>query len=341
MRRNQIFITIFCFFLIISLSFESFAQNSCEQFLKECISDSEVKYKQCLDNKMLTDFKCESMGYKPYSKDFRMCVEDANNYWDKTCRNVYHQYTENCYKTQKKCRKGDMVGIVHMSFKEKSEICASAYIERHGSYTLVGIWRNQPSESYGFIQSFKPENPHIVYNYNETSVEHNENCPSLTKHTHDCPILLWHLQDGSARVYTLDPRYDGPAARVQIHNIPNMGAIYRAVLPGMVVSIEGKKRKGNSHPYCTQYENHSRQISIGSFAISDNILPNFEMKGSETWKSCGHPFQDKMGFGIGKDRLTSKSKRSEQRQYSPTKVDNCPSGEEVLINTSWKFYLIK
>ncbi len=340
MRKNQIFMTMFCIFSIIFLSLKTHAQQSCDQFLKECLSNSEVRYKECLDNKILADFKCKSIGYKPSSKDFRLCVDSINSYWDRECKKFYHQCTESCYKTHKNCSKGDVVGIVHISFREKSNICSSPYKERDGSYTLVGTWKKQTSESYGYIQSFKPENLQIVYNYNETALEHNENCPSLMPHQHECPIILWEINDGSAKGYTLDPRYDGPASRIQIYNMPNMRPIYRAVLPGMVVNIEGKKRKGDSHPDCLQHINYSRQISVGSFSISDNVSPNGEMKGSESWKSCGHPFQDKIGFGIGRDKLSSKAGKKKDTN-SPSKEESCPSGEEVLINTSWKFYLIK
>lgn len=340
MIKNFLFISILSSLLILIFSFKTYAQQSCDQFLKECISNSEGYYKECLDNKILADFKCKSMGYKPYSKDFRMCVDDITNYWEKECRKNYHQHTENCYKTYKNCRKGDVLGIVHISFREKGNICSSPYKEREGSYTLVGIWKKQTSESYGYIQSFKPENLQIVYNYNETALEHNENCPSLMPHQHECPIILWEIKDGSAKGYPLDSPFDGPASRIQIYSMPNMGPIYRAALPGMAVSVEGKKHKGNSPPDCFQSVNYSRQISVGSFSISDDVLPNGDMKGSESWKSCGHPFQDKIGFGIGRDKLSSKAGKKKDT-HSPSKYESCPSGEEVLINTNWKFYLIK
>ncbi len=336
--RRYLFLIFVSIFTII-LSFNLYAQQSCDETLKECLSISEKTYRECLDNKALAEFRCKSMGYKPYSKDFTFCVDSINSYWDKECKKNYHQYTESCYKLQKNCKKGDIVGIINVSFKEKSNICASPYIESQGSYTLLGFWKYESSESYGFIKSFKPQEPQIFYNFNETALQHNEYCSSLTQHTHDCPILLWELQDSSAKIYALDTRYDGPASRLQIHSIPNMGQIYRASLPGMVVNITGKKRKGNNPPYCMQYDNYSRQISVGSFSISDNLLPNGEMKGSQSWKSCGHPFRDKMGFGIGKDRLSSKSEA--KNKYSPRKEDICPTGEEVLINASWKFYLIR
>ncbi len=290
-----------CFFIII-LSFKAYAKQSCDQFLKECLSNSETIYKECLDNKILADFRCESMGYKPYSKDFRMCVDSITSYWERECKKSYHQYTEGCYNVRKKCRKGDILGIVNISFKEKSDICSSAYIERQGFYSIIGFWKKQPSESYGFIQSFKAENPHILYVYNETALDHNENCPSLTPHTHDCPILVWYLQDASAKIYE-EPRYDSIAFRIVIRNIPGVGSIYQASLPGMLVNIKGKKIKGNSPPECTSYDDYSRQISVGSFSISDDVSSYGEMKGSESWKSCGNPFKDKIGFGIGKDKL--------------------------------------
>jgi len=341
MKKKLIFIIGFAYFLLV---IPSIAFESCDEALKDCTSEADKWDSLCIEVKKAgIDFNCESDGYKPGSMDYLKCKEDYTKNILKNCRELYRKNTDACYSAYKNCRKGDIFGIIHLSFKEKGDVCSSAYIERNGSSTIVGIWKYQPSESYGYVQSFRPDNPQIIYNYYETAVEHSENCPPLTPHSHDCPLLEWRLQDGSAKILVLDPRFDGPGSRFQIYNIPNIGKIYTVSNPGMPVEIKGEKREGRSRPECLRYKNYSRRISVGGFGIFDNVLPNGEMRGSGSWKSCGHPFQHEIGFGIGKD-----SSKLFKGKYSPPKYSppegSCPSGslqEDVFIQVNWRFYLIK
>jgi len=65
------------------------------------------------------------------------------------------------------------------------------------------------------------------------------------------------------------------------------------------------------------------------------------MRGSGSWKSCGHPFQHEIGFGIGKDSSKLFKGKYSPPKYSPSKEESCPSGEDVFIQVNWRFYLIK
>jgi len=65
------------------------------------------------------------------------------------------------------------------------------------------------------------------------------------------------------------------------------------------------------------------------------------MKVSESWKNCGHPFEDKRDFGMGKDRLSSKQSKSPKEKYSPSKEKSCPSGDDVFIRINWRLFYFR
>jgi len=152
MKKKFIFIIVFAYFLLI---IPSIIFASCDQALKDCTSEVEKQYEDCakISAPALAMLTCYwEKGYKPGSWDYMKCEEEIIKKVREECKKQYQKYTDNCYSTYKNCRKGDIFGIIHISFKEKSDTCSSPYIERNGSSTIVGIWKYQISESYGYAK---------------------------------------------------------------------------------------------------------------------------------------------------------------------------------------------
>ncbi|MDI1472042.1 hypothetical protein QI155_05775 [Thermodesulfovibrio sp. 1176] len=353
MKKKLIFI-ITLIYLLIAIPTIIFA--SCDQALKDCTSEVEKGYKECLETKhIVVEINCHYIkGYKPDSWDYMKCEKDFIKQVQEDCRKRYQKNTDACYSAYKKCRKGDIFGKILMEISWASGQEDNPIHKGSAYFTIMGFWKYKPEESNEYVKNYRPEGLQMMTRFEETVNERYSE--------KGCPSLLYNYHGGGARVLMVDPNVDypnNPMGRLIIVDMPSKppkeaakflpkeikklyGPFYKVGFgPGDVIEIKGIERVGDRKPECSSYKGAKVEISFGEFLISDDFKLG-TMSGSESWVSCRGDWyvREQIDFQIAKDKITVSEEG--KPEYHPDKAEgNCghPGTEKIRVN--WKFYLIK
>lgn len=354
------------FFIIFFIPFHVFAQQpQCKDILNRCINVNEAQYNNCTKSCKSDDIDivygliCEILGYKAGSSKWYECIDKETKECLKECKKYYNEGTEFCYESNKKCRKGDIFGHIHMSISYVSDQSESTFITGSASFNILGFWKFQTKESNEYIKNYRPENLQIIALLRERAIAQNDEYPY-------CPKLLWNFQGGVASGLSVETNVDyqqNPLGRFVLYNLPKpskfapkdiakiVSPFYQVGSLGTIVSINGRKRAGDSPPQCFKYNPAIYKVRFGKFLISDNIKTSGEMSGSESWESCGNDAiemgADESGnhiatisFEIEKDKI-SMSEGESHIKWPGKHEGRCRDNLKGNIRVQWKFNVIK
>lgn len=348
---------------------EVFAQKiTCKEMYERCITTLENEYKECIErvcDEVFTGTTCDALDIKPASKYYE-CLERESKSCRQTCYNEYYfKGKDFCHESLKKCRRGDVFGSVTMDISFEGNICRRPFSDGDASFTIIGLWKFQPKESDQYVKSYRPDNLQMMGRFNKRTLMDNHDCPTLSPHEHVCPLLISYFYGGGGTILTVDPNIDialNPLGRLVIMNFPSnlkrpkefpsqIAPFYEVGHTGSIINIHGKERPSddcppNSDCLCPEYGPSTYKVRFGKFLISDDLKPDGEMSGSESWEACGNAIQATtktknervadIHFSINKKSLAKKP------QYDPKKKsqnEQC-STTSNSIKIRWKFNIL-
>lgn len=250
------------------------------------------------------------------------------------------------YEKNLEIRKGDILGRVSVSYDWSGESNTRRW-RGSASCQTIGTWRFQPEESYGPLESYRPEPLKVIYSYWERVERTTPKTCSPPQP--DCPVLEWELKGSGTLTLPLDPMYDmqHPLGRLTIvYNIPIAGSYYEVGSIGTLKKktiIPGKKQLSGDCDECRIYVHDEREIVVGSFSLRAALGPHGEMAGSESWTHCGAGGGygwDEIGFGF--NQLPNLLGQNYDPIEGPTRIKgDCKAHGTTRIRAQWNFKKIK
>lgn len=152
-----------------------FAQKfECNEMLKRCILIVENQYKEDNEICMLPEISeplCAVM-YKFESAKFMECVNEKVQECREENRRMYLEGIDFCNQSYKKCRRGDVFGIINMAISYERKI-STEFTTGNASFSIIGFWKYRPDESYSGVKNYRPDNLQMLGRLNERTIEDN------------------------------------------------------------------------------------------------------------------------------------------------------------------------
>ncbi|WP_297211757.1 MULTISPECIES: hypothetical protein [Thermodesulfovibrio] len=334
-------VLIFLMFFIITPSIAFSEKINCKEALNKCRKENEEWYKmraifcQYSRTEYFSEL-CRSAG-----ENSSKCIEQHIDRCKKEYLEDYRQSIKACDSMNRKCKKGDIFGIItcQINYDESKRKSTNLYRFGNTFVMISGFWKFQREESNRLYENYRPDELWISLSFAE---ERRNNLPNK-----GCPKLISYYQGGLSRIFTIDRKFDltmHPLGRfiknfdfskeLELTNenkkeLAKNRGFYSVYKNGTLISIDGKEQVGTNFPECNKYRNDSINIIIGGFSIRDIIKKGSKMEGFKSVElSSIPPFNPSMELSCGYDYFQERTLR-------------CPEGGcEGKTNIKWKFYEI-